>query len=176
MGKSEIREKLIEDAEKAGFIIEGIKHPKLEDRFSLLLGYHIMNINLDLSSIPLYRREYHGNELGDFNDLRPDFIYRDSTTISLIESKIGATQSYPYYKNMAICAQYARYADWLISAKVNRKMKTRNFIMLTSKDFLTEVTDKIPSEFRAALDYNSRLKYINGYYLIWEDIIAALKS
>jgi len=139
----------------------------------LTCQYYIEGYKEDLWIPPVNGGEYHGNELGDFNALRPDFFYRDTEFITLIEGKLGADQTYPYKQNVAICAQYARYADWLISAKVNKDIKFRNFLLLTSRGFISKVTEKIPSEFREALDYNSRTSFINGYFLVWEDIFAA---
>ncbi len=141
----------------------------------LTCQYYIEGYKEDLWEPPVQGGEYHGNELGDFNALRPDFLYRDSEFITLIEGKLGADQTYPFKQNMAICAQYARYADWLISAKINKNIKIKNFIILTSRGFITKTTNKIPKEFREALDYNSRKSFVDGYFLIWEDIFAAYR-
>ena len=116
---------------------------------------------------------YTGYEYGDFNDLRVDFAYEDEdqNTITMIESKLGAVQtwgkkipSHDYHKS----AQFARYADWMIASQQNLSKRNRNLVVLSAGDFFQK--QWYVRELFDTLEYNQRKEKILVYLIIWEDI------
>ena len=111
---------------------------------------------------------YVGYEYGDFNALRADFAYEDSNTITLIESKLGASETWPTPKDNYKSAQFARYSDWMIAAKHNSEKTNRNLAILSAKDFFTKRWHGC--ELHKALEFNNRKDKINGFLIMWEDV------
>jgi len=100
--------------------------------------------------------------------------YEDSDKITLIESKLGADETYRPPKDDYKSAQLAIYADWMIAAKYNSERREKNLVILSAKEFYKK--QWYISELNNVLEFNNKKDQINGYLIIWEDIFSAFQK